>query len=64
MLGWTAEESGSEFGGYVNFRSDGHKVAGMMANAEGSGTPDVWSTYLSTDDLQTTLDAAVKAVRP
>ncbi|MFL6161311.1 MAG: VOC family protein [Jatrophihabitantaceae bacterium] len=61
VLGWTAEESGTEFGGYVNFSSDGHRVAGMVANREETGTPDFWNTYLSTDDLNATLEAAVNA---
>ncbi|HTZ43126.1 MAG TPA: VOC family protein [Jatrophihabitans sp.] len=61
VFGWDAVDSDQEFGGYVNFESDGHKVAGMMANAADSGMPDVWSTYLSTDDLPATVDAAVRA---
>ena len=61
VLGWTAEESGAEFGNYVNFYSDGLRVAGMVANRPETGTPDLWNTYLSTDDLGATVDAAVKA---
>jgi len=60
VLGWTAEGSGAEFGGYVNFFSDGHRVAGMMRNDGESGTPDVWNTYLSTDNIEATVDLAVK----
>src|SRR5436305_14861705 len=61
VLGWTAEVSGAEFGNYVNFNSDGYRVAGMMANQPESGTPDLWNTYLSTDDLAATVEAAVQA---
>lgn len=61
VLGWTAEGSGDEFGGYVNFYSDGHRVAGMMANQAETGTPDSWNTYLSTDDIGATVEAAEKA---
>lgn len=61
VLGWTAEESGTEFGGYVTFYSDGHRVAGMVANRAETGFPDFWNTYLSTDDVDATVEAAVKA---
>ncbi|HEU5270508.1 MAG TPA: VOC family protein [Jatrophihabitans sp.] len=61
VLGWTAEESGAEFGGYVTFRSGGHRVAGLMANQADNGIPDFWNTYLSTDDAEATVETAVKA---
>jgi predicted enzyme related to lactoylglutathione lyase len=61
VLGWTAEASGAEFGNYVNFSSDGYRVAGMVANRPETGTPDFWNTYLSTDDLEATVEAATKA---
>lgn len=61
VLGWTAEESGAEFGGYVTFRSGGQRVAGLMANQPDNGIPDFWNTYLSTDDIEHTLETAVKA---
>jgi len=61
VLGWTAEGSGAEFGGYVTFRSDGRRVAGLMANQPANGIPDFWNTYLSTDDAEATVESAVKA---
>jgi predicted enzyme related to lactoylglutathione lyase len=61
VLGWTAEEAGADFGGYITFYSDGHRVAGMMANQAENGIPDVWNTYLSTDDIDATVTAAEKA---
>ena len=61
VLGWTAEEAGTEFGGYVTFYSGGHRVAGMVANRPETGVPDFWNTYLSTTDVQATVDEAVKA---
>jgi predicted enzyme related to lactoylglutathione lyase len=61
LLGWTAEEAGTEFGGYVTFYSDGHRVAGLVANRPETGTPDFWNTYLSADDLGATVEAAEKA---
>lgn len=61
LLGWTAEDTGEEFGGYVNFSSDGHRVAGMVRNTPEMGSPDVWTTYVSTDDIQATVDRATEA---
>lgn len=61
VFGWTAQDSGEEFGGYVTFFSDGQQVAGMMQNPEESGTPDLWSTYISSDDIDATVAAATAA---
>jgi uncharacterized protein len=61
VLGWTAEASGAEFGNYVTFSSDGYRVAGMVANRPETDMPDFWNTYLSTDDLEATVESAVKA---
>jgi hypothetical protein len=60
LLGWTSEDSGPDYGNYVTFSSDGHKVAGLMANP-GTGAPDGWNTYLTTEDAQATVDAATAA---
>lgn len=61
LFGWTVEESGPEFGNYVNFRSDGHLVAGMVHNTGDMGSPDVWTTYLSTGDAEATARAVTDA---
>ena len=61
IFGWTFEDSGEEFGGYVSFFSDGHAVGGVMQNAPDSGIPDVWSTYISTEDVNATVTAATEA---
>jgi uncharacterized protein len=58
LFGWTAEDSGPEFGGYINFSKDGVMVAGCMHNDGQMGTPDHWSVYLATDDARKTADAA------
>lgn len=61
LFGWTAEGTGDEFGGYVNFSRDGAKVAGMMRNDGTPGTPDMWTVYLQTDDAaRTVIDARTK----
>jgi predicted enzyme related to lactoylglutathione lyase len=61
LFGWTANEPDPDpqFGGYVNLLSDGRPVAGLMPKtAEMAAMPDVWSTYISTDDI----DASVAAI--
>lgn len=61
LFGWAVEETGEDYGGYVNFHSDGHRIAGMMQNTPESGSPDAWSTYISTADIGATVDAATAA---
>lgn len=51
LLGWEFTDSGPEYGGYVMATSDGHQVAGLMANNGQSGAPDAWTTYLATTDV-------------
>src|SRR5260370_42151565 len=57
LFGWTSEDTGEEYGGYVNFQNDGIFVAGCMRNDRQAGTPDVGSGYLAPDDAQATVDA-------
>ncbi len=61
IFGWTAEPAPPEFGGYVNFTRNGAMIAGMMPNDGSAGTPDTWTTYLSTPDAKATAEAAVAA---
>jgi hypothetical protein len=58
LFGWTSEEAGEEYGGYINFLSDGVRVAGCMRNSPEFQSPDVWSVYLASKDAQATADAA------
>ena len=58
LFGWTHESSGEEFGGYINLSKDGIKVAGCMRNDGSNGTPDMWSVYLATDDIEATVKEA------
>ena len=59
LFGWKVEDPGEEYGGYVNFLKDGIQVAGCMRHDRESGSPDVWSVYLATDDARKTAEAAV-----
>jgi uncharacterized protein len=58
LLGWSFVDSGEEFGGYISCQLEGHAVAGMMANDGANGTPDAWTTYLASDDIDSTVGAA------
>ena len=61
LFGWTTEMQGEEFGGYFTFLKDGKHVGGCMANSGEEGKPDMWTVYLTTDDVQRTAkDAAAK----
>lgn len=62
LFGWTYE-AGDEatYGGYVMAFVQGAPVAGMMQNEPGSGQPDAWTTYLRTEDIHATEQAALAA---
>ena len=32
LFGWTSEDAGPEYGGYIDFPKDGERVAGCMGN--------------------------------
>ena len=59
LFGWTYEETGVDAGKYVNFLSDGHKVAGALGPQE--GVHEIWTTYLSTDDIEAAVATAAEA---
>lgn len=62
LFGWTYE-TGDEatYGGYVMALAQGAPVAGMMQNEPGSGQPNAWTTYLRTNDIHATEQAALAA---
>ena len=60
LFGWTSEEAGEEYGGYINFSKGGLTVAGCMRNDGQAGMPDVWSVYLATDDAEKTAATAAE----
>jgi predicted enzyme related to lactoylglutathione lyase len=61
LFGWANTDAGEEYGHYVTFTSDGHQVAGMMAKPADSDMPDVWSTYISTADLDASAGLVAEA---
>ncbi|MCU1377273.1 MAG: Glyoxalase/bleomycin resistance protein/dioxygenase [Acidimicrobiales bacterium] len=58
LFGWTSEQAGEEYGGYINFFKDGVPVAGAMHNDGTQGVPDLWTVYLASADAKATVDAA------
>jgi predicted enzyme related to lactoylglutathione lyase len=61
VFGWTFEDSGAEYGGYVTALVGDRPVAGLMANAPQFETPDGWTTYLHTADADASVAAVVAA---
>ena len=61
VFGWTFESAGPEYGGYISASKDGQPVAGLTYNDPQWNSPDVWTTYLHTADITTTLSAATSA---
>jgi predicted enzyme related to lactoylglutathione lyase len=62
LFGWTFETGDQEtYGGYISAAKDGKPVAGIMQKQEDqAGMPDVWSTYLATDDASAAASAVVE----
>jgi predicted enzyme related to lactoylglutathione lyase len=61
VFGWTFEDAGPEYGGYVNAAKDGQPVAGLMYNDPQYNNPDGWTTYLHTADINATIAKATAA---
>ena len=61
VFGWTFEDAGPEYGGYVTASKGGQPVAGLMYNDPQYNSPDGWTTYLHTRDIAATLRAATAA---
>jgi predicted enzyme related to lactoylglutathione lyase len=61
VFGWTFESAGPEYGGYTNASKDGHLVAGLMFNDPQWNSPDGWTTYFHTADIQATAASATAA---
>lgn len=55
VFGWTFDAAGPEYGGYVTASKDGQVVAGLMTNDPQWNSPDGWTTYLHTTDIEDTL---------
>jgi len=61
LFGWKVQDPGPEYGGYKNFLKDDVMLAGLMGHDGTTGQPDAWGIYLTTADIQATVDAAAAA---
>ncbi|MEV8145643.1 VOC family protein [Specibacter sp. NPDC078709] len=63
LFGWSYDVGDEEkYGGYTMAFKDGKSVAGLMQSREDTdGYPDMWTTYLRVDDIETTIGAAKTA---
>jgi uncharacterized protein len=61
VFGWTFEDRGPAYGGYIIAAKNGHPVAGMVANIRQWPFPDEWSTYFLTADIDATVSALTAA---
>jgi uncharacterized protein len=61
VFGWTFENAGPEYGGYINAAKDSRPVAGLMANRPEIQSPDNWATYFHTADIKATMSAVTEA---
>jgi len=61
VLGWTYDDKGEEYGGYVTALADGATVAGIMPRTPEMPPGDEWSLYLATDDVDASAAAAAAA---
>lgn len=60
LFGWEAEDQGEEAGHYTILRKAGKTVAGNMGIMM-EGQPSAWTSYVSVEDADSTVDAAKRA---
>ncbi len=61
LFGWAAQPPRAEFAGYQNLTLAGRPVAGLSPVMPDAGPSDVWSVYLHSTDVASTVAAAEKA---
>ena len=60
LFGWEVTEQGPEAGGYAMFTKSGKNVAGLTPTRT-DGEPAAWTTYVTVDDADATIEAVKKA---
>ncbi|NLT56022.1 MAG: VOC family protein [Actinomycetales bacterium] len=60
VLGWEIAESDPDLGDYHLATVDGRPVAGIGPSSANTSLHAVWTTYLASDDLETTCSAIVR----
>jgi predicted enzyme related to lactoylglutathione lyase len=58
LFGWDIQDGPPEAGGYAMCLLKGRPAAAIMPRPEGNPAPNVWSTYLASDDLDATVAKA------
>ncbi|RKR76105.1 VOC family protein [Frondihabitans australicus] len=65
LFGWTATDTGPDFGGYIRLELGDKSFGGIGPNPADappeSARPDLWQVYLTTDDADTTASAITGA---
>jgi predicted enzyme related to lactoylglutathione lyase len=61
LFGWDIQDGPPEAGGYAMCLLKGRPAAAIMPKPEGNPFPNVWSTYLASDDLDATVAKAKEA---
>ena len=61
LFGWEAQAPNPDFGGYFMFTRNGVPVAGGMGGMGDVPAADLWSVYLTTADIDETVEAAKAA---
>ncbi len=59
LFGWEADDQGEDMGHYTLMRKAGKSVAGNMGTMEGQ--PSAWTSYISVEDADATVNRAKKA---
>ena len=58
LFGWTTEDAGPDYGGYLTFQHAGGPVAGCMLNDATTGGVNSWSVYLESNAVEDTVRMA------
>jgi predicted enzyme related to lactoylglutathione lyase len=61
LFGWDIQDGPPEAGGYLMCMLNGRPAAAISPKPEGNPFPNVWSTYLASDDVDATVAKATKA---
>lgn len=58
VFDWEFDTGPEEYGYYTSCKKDGRMVAAIMPRQPGTDSPQRWNTYLATDDIDATVQAA------
>jgi predicted enzyme related to lactoylglutathione lyase len=61
LFGWDIQDGPPEAGGYLMCMLNGRPVAAISPKPESNPFPNVWSTYLASDDVDATVAKATQA---